>query len=248
MSGRFDGINVVVTGGARGMGEAHARGFAAEGANVLIADLNADAGSVLAAELGPAAAFTQLDVADESGWAAAVELVERRFGPVSVLVNNAGVLAPTAPLESVSLDDWQRVIATDLTGTFLGIRAAVPSLRRAGGGAIVNVSSIAGVEAVPLAAAYVASKYAVRGLTRAAALELGRDGIRVNAVLPGLVRTPMTEGVPEAATASVAISRLAEPSEVTRAVLFLASAEASYITGAEVVVDGGWLAGKALVG
>ena len=190
---RFDNRTVIVTGGARGMGASHARGFIAEGANVVIADVLEQEGRTLADELGDHAIFSGLDVTSDTSWAATVAAAEAAFGPVSVLVNNAGIVrfGPIAETEPAA---WRQVIDINLTGTYLGIRAIVPSMRRAGGGAIVNISSAAGMMAYPNNAAYVASKWGARGLTKAAAMELGRDNIRVNSIHPGPVRTPMTAG------------------------------------------------------
>jgi 3alpha(or 20beta)-hydroxysteroid dehydrogenase len=247
---RFDNRTVIVTGGARGMGASHARGFVAEGANVVIADVLEQEGRKLADELGDHAIFSRLDVTSDRDWAATVAAAEDAFGPVSVLVNNAGIVR-FGPIEQTEPAAWRQVIDINLTGTYLGIRAIVPSMRKAGSGAIVNISSAGGMMAYPFTAAYAASKWGVRGLTRTAALELGRDSIRVNSVHPGPIRTPMTAG-PEAAAAvaaeasHLAIARVAEPEEVTRLVLFVASDEASFSTGSEFVVDGGVLLGPAL--
>jgi 3alpha(or 20beta)-hydroxysteroid dehydrogenase len=249
MMKRFDNRTVIITGGARGMGASHARGFVAEGANVVIADVLEQEGRRLANELGAHAIFSRLDVTSDRDWAATVAAAERAFGPNSVLVNNAGIVrfGPIAETEPAA---WRQVIDINLTGTYLGIRAIVPSMRKAGGGAIVNISSAGGMMAYPFTGAYAASKWGVRGLTRTAALELGRDNIRVNSVHPGPIRTPMTAG-PDAAAAvaaeagHLAIARVAEPEEVTRLVLFVASDEASFSTGSEFVVDGGVLLGPA---
>jgi 3alpha(or 20beta)-hydroxysteroid dehydrogenase len=245
---RFDNRTVIVTGGARGMGASHARGFVAEGANVVIADVLEQEGRTLADELGAHAIFSRLDVTSDADWAATVAAAEDAFGPVSVLVNNAAIVrfGPIAETEPAA---WRQVIDINLTGTYLGIRAVAPSMRKAGSGAIVNISSAGGMMAYPNIAAYVASKWGVRGLTKTAALELGRDNIRVNSIHPGPVRTPMTAR-PDAAAAvaaearGLAIPRVAEPDELTRLVLFVASDEASFSTGSEFIADGGQLLGS----
>jgi 3alpha(or 20beta)-hydroxysteroid dehydrogenase len=251
--GRFDNRTVIVTGGARGMGETHVRGFVDEGASVLIADVLEQEGQALAKELGDKAVFVRLDVTKDAEWTAAVAAAEEAFGPVSVLVNNAGILR-IEKIEDTDPAAWRQVIDVNLTGQFLGIRAVVPSMRRAGGGAIVNISSVVGLMAKPMNAAYVASKWGLRGLTKAAALEHGSDNIRVNSIHPGVIRTPMSEGPnPDGAPGAVAvpvdsnaISRAAEPDEVTRMVLFVASEDAGFSTGSEFIVDGGMHLGPAL--
>src|SRR5712664_920964 len=224
---RFDNRTVIVTGGARGMGASFARGFVAEGANVVIADVLEQEGRTLADQLGDHAIFSRLDVTSDADWAATVAAAEDAFGPVSVLVNNAGIVRFGAIAETEPAA-WRHVIDINLTGTFLGIRAVVPSMRKAGGGAIVNISSTEGMRGNFGIGAYTASKWGARGLTKTAALELGRDNIRVNSTHPGPVRTPMTAG-PDAAAAvaaearRLAIARVAEPDEITRLVLFVAS-------------------------
>jgi len=249
--GRLGGTTATVTGGAGGIGEATVRLFAAEGANVLIADLDEERGRGLADELGPAAAFAPLDVADEEGWAGVARTALERFGSVEVLVNNAGG-APAGSIEEQPRPDYERAIAVNQTGAWLGIRTLAPHLRAAGGGAIVNVSSALGMIGAPGLAAYSAAKFAVRGITRSAALELAGDGIRVNSVHPGLIDTAETQGsgVAEAiaetgefARITVPMGRIGTAAEVAQLILFLASAESSYCTGGEYVVDGGMLAG-----
>ena len=244
---RFENRTVIVTGAARGMGGSHARGFVAEGANVVIADVVEQEGQSLADQLGDGAIFSRLDVTSEADWAATVTAAENAFGPVSVLVNNAGIVH-FAPIADTTLADWSRVIDINLTGTYLGIRALVSSMRKAGGGAIVNISSGAGMSGAFGLGAYVASKWGVRGLTKTAALELARDKIRVNSIHPGATRTTMAaqpdvEAVMAASVRGLAIPRIAEPEELTRLVLFVASDEASFSTGSEFIADGGALLG-----
>ncbi len=250
---RFDNQTVIVTGGARGMGGSHARGFVAEGANVVIADILEQEGQTLADELGEHAIFSRLDVTNDSNWAATVAAAEDAFGPVSVLINNAGIVR-FGLLEETEPAVWHQVMDVNLTGAYLGIRAVASSMRKAGGGAIVNISSGAGFTATHGLSAYVASKWGVRGLTKTAALELGRDNIRVNSVHPGAIRTPiLADHAPDAAAMAAtmagagvglsAIPRIAEPDEITRMVLFVASGEASFSTGSEFIADGGLLLG-----
>ncbi len=250
---RFDNRTVIVTGGARGMGASHARGFVAEGANVVIADVLEQEGQTLADELGDQAIFSRLDVTNEKDWAATVAAAEDAFGPVSVLVNNAGIVR-FGPIAETEPTAWRQVIDINLTGTYLGIRAVAPSMRKAGGGAIVNISSGAGFTATFGLAAYVASKWGLRGLTKTAALELGHDNIRVNSIHPGAIRTPiLADHAPDAAAMAAtmagagvglsAIPRIAEPAEITRLVLFVASDDASFSTGSEFIADGGLLLG-----
>jgi 3alpha(or 20beta)-hydroxysteroid dehydrogenase len=252
---QFQDHTVLVTGGAGGQGASHARAFHAEGAAVVIGDVDADAATALADELGDRALGLRLDVTDEGSWADAVRAAERTFGSLDVLVNNAGVQNPPATIEDTDPATWSRILAVNLTGTFLGVRAAAPALRRAGGGAIVNIASTMGLVGSAHYAPYVASKWAIRGLTRTAALELGRDGIRVTTVHPGVIATPFIHEPAAGADAAIAVfyspepfavPRLGDPADVTRLVLFLASPEASFVTGSEHVVDGGLLLGPAL--
>jgi len=251
---RFDKQTVLVTGGTGGQGASHVRAYHEEGANVVIAALSAEPGEELAAELGERALFVRLDVTDEDAWAATVTETERRFGPIAVLVNNAGVQNPAVPIEAIERRVWDRILEVNLTGTFLGIRAATPSLRRNGGGVIVNIASTMAHVGASLYAPYVASKWALRGLTRTAALELGRDGIRVNSIHPGVISTPLINepiaGQPPIADffspEPYAVPRMGTPADITALLLHLTSADASFITGSEFVADGGLLLGPAL--
>jgi 3alpha(or 20beta)-hydroxysteroid dehydrogenase len=230
------GTVAIVTGGARGMGESHVRALAAAGAKVIAADVLDAEGSALAAELGDRVDFVHLDVTSEADWQAAVAHAEERFGPVGVLVNNAGIVR-WGTIEAMDVADWHATIAINLTGVWLGMHTVIPSMRRAGGGSIVNISSTAGLQGYSNIGPYVASKWGVRGLTKTAALELGPDGIRVNSIHPGPIRTPMTAGIPSAALSSP-IPRIGEPSEVTAMLMFILT-QATYSTGHEFIVDGG---------
>jgi 3alpha(or 20beta)-hydroxysteroid dehydrogenase len=238
--GRLDGKVALISGGARGQGAAEARLFASEGARVVLADVLDEEGAKTAAEIGDAARFVHLDVTDEDQWQAAVAATEEAFGPVSVLVNNAGILHFSA-LDATKLDDFDRVVRVNVHGVFLGMKSVTPSMVRAGGGSIVNISSTAGLTGLPALGAYVASKWAVRGLSKTAAIDLGPKGIRVNSVHPGGIDTPMTAGMSDDAPfyKRLPVSRMGSPDEAARAVLFLASDESSYISGAELAVDGG---------
>ena len=245
MTGRLDGKRALITGAARGMGAAHARAFVAEGARVVLADVADDEGRALAAELGDVARYVHLDVTDAEGWTAAVRVAEEEFGGLDVLVNNAGVFL-RAPLEETTPETWHRILDINLTGPFLGMRAALGALTASGRGSIVNVSSTAGMEGYPGYHAYGASKWGLRGLTKSAALELASVGIRVNSLHPGGVATPLIEAFREITDADLegsTLTRLARPEEVTGLVVFLAGDESSYCTGAEFVVDGGITAG-----
>lgn len=249
--GKLDGRTALVSGGARGIGAAIAHGVVEEGGRVVIGDLLDVEGAELVTELGEERArFVHLDVTDPDQWRDAVAVAESAFGPVSVLVNNAGTMR-WGPLADMDPAVWHEVLGVNLTGVFLGMHAAIPSLRRAGGGAIVNVSSVSGLVGLPMQSAYTASKWGVRGLTKSAALELARDGIRVNSVHPGITRTPMTEvtnpamaAVRDQVLAVQPIPRMGEPEEVARLVVFLASEEASFSTGSEFVADGGAVTGE----
>ncbi|MEW2404150.1 SDR family oxidoreductase [Streptomyces sp. NPDC046862] len=239
--GRLSGQVAIVTGAAGGIGAAVARLLAAEGAAVAVTDILDAEAADLAAELGDRARSLHLDVSSEDGWRAAVDETERELGPVSVLVNNAGIME-WGTMEEQSLASFRRVIDVDLQGPWLGMRAVAPSLRRAGGGVIVNISSLAGLTAYAGIGSYVAGKWGLRGLTKVAALELASDRIRVCSVHPGAIRTPLTAGFDDSYTAGQPVPRFGEPEEVARMVLFIV-ADATFSTGSEFVLDGGVLAG-----
>ncbi|MFC8780854.1 SDR family NAD(P)-dependent oxidoreductase [Streptomyces nigra] len=255
--GRLDGRVVIVTGAARGQGEQEARLFRAEGAEVLLADVLDDRGEALAKELG--ARYTHLDVGEEEDWQAAVATAKAAYGHVDGLVNNAGILRFNA-LVDTPLEEFMEVVRVNQTGCFLGVRTVAPEL--ADGGTIVNTASYTGLTGMAGVGAYAASKHAVLGLTRVAALELASRGIRVNAICPGAVDTAMAnparldpDADPEQSARAldgfyrklVPLGRIGRPEEVARLALFLTSEDSSYITGQPFVIDGGWLAGVSVV-
>ncbi|MCC4723284.1 SDR family NAD(P)-dependent oxidoreductase [Salinicoccus sp. RF5] len=231
----------IITGGARGMGESHVRRFIEEGAKVVFTDINKSAGEALAEELGGNAVFVEHDVTDADGWKAVVDQAESAFGPVNVLVNNAGISMSKTIFEMTE-EEYRKIIDINQVSVFLGIKAVLPSMQKAEGGSIVNISSMNGI--VGGAPGYTDSKFAVRGLTKAAAIQLGGLGIRVNSVHPGVIETPMVsegdavEQIREFAK-QIPMKRTAQSEEVTNMVAFLASDEASYSTGSEFVIDGG---------
>jgi len=250
--GKLDGKVALVTGGARGQGEAEVRLFVDEGASVVFGDVLDDLGEALASELGERALYLNHDVRSEDRWTEVVDEAERRFGGVDVLINNAGVLHFGPPTHELSFDDYRRVVEINQFGTFLGMRAAIPAMLRRGGGSIVNISSTNGFRAYGGTIGYSASKFAIRGMTKTVALEYGAANIRVNSIHPGGIDTPMTRGAdlggitPEeqdALYANFAIPRPGRPDEVAKLALFLASDDSSYCTGAEFIIDGGTLAG-----
>lgn len=237
VAGRVAGKVALITGAARGMGAAHAKRLVAEGASVVLGDILDGEGAALAADLGSAARYIRLDVTKPDDWAAAVALCVGDFGRLDILVNNAGIFGGAAIVEH-PLDLWQRMIDINLTGVFLGIRAATTALVASGSGSIINISSVAGLRGAPGGSAYVASKFGVRGLTKAVAAELAPFGVRCNSVHPGIIDTPMAEGL-NTQGYDYPMGRMARADEVTNLVLYLASDEASYSTGSEFVVDGG---------
>ncbi|QGV80085.1 SDR family NAD(P)-dependent oxidoreductase [Streptomyces ficellus] len=248
--GKLDGRVVLITGAARGQGEQEARLFAEEGARVVLCDVLDEEGGALAAELGASRArYVHLDVGEEDDWARAVTAAKDAFGRIDGLVNNAGVLRFNE-LVSTPLEEFMGVVRVNQVGCFLGIRAVAPEIEAAGGGTIVNTASYTALTGMAYVGAYAATKHAVLGLTRVAAVELGGKGIRVNAVCPGAVDTPMSN--PEGADPAtldelyrrlVPLGRVGRPEEVAALALFLSCADSAYITGQPFVVDGGWLAG-----
>lgn len=247
--GRLDGKVAIITGAAQGMGEAHAKAFVAEGAKVVITDVNAEGGEALAASLGDNAIFVQHDVAKAYDWKKVVETAESKFGPVNVLVNNAGIIGTIAPTAEFSEADYQKVYEVNQLGTYLGMKAVLPGMAQAGGGSIVNISSIAGMIACVGSPnlAYVASKFAVRGMSKQVAIEYGPKGIRCNSIHPGYIRTPMMAAATDeeggGALAMIPLNRLGEPREVSNLAVFLASDESSFISGQEHVIDGAMTSG-----
>jgi len=245
---RLAGKVAVITGAAQGMGASHARRFVAEGAKVILSDLNESGGARLAAELGANALFVKQDVTRKAEWSTLVQRGEERFGPINVLVNNAGIIGTLASTVDLSEDDYQRVCAVNQTAVFLGMQAVIPSMLENGGGSIVNISSVAGMVAIYGSPnlAYVASKFAVRGMSKQVAVEYGDRNIRVNSVHPGYIKTPMMAAATDEnggeAVKQIPLRRMAESSEVSNLVIFLASEESSFITGAEHVIDGGMTA------
>jgi 3alpha(or 20beta)-hydroxysteroid dehydrogenase len=239
--GRVTGKAALISGAARGMGAAHARALLAEGAKVVVGDILDDEGQALADELGDAARFVHLDVTHPDQWKGAVATTVDTFGHLNVLVNNAGT-ANGNLLQHFELAKWRRTIDVNLTGTFLGMQAAVEPMMAAGCGSIINISSIEGQRGSPGLYGYVASKFGVTGLAKAAAIELAPHNIRVNSVHPGLIRTHMTAGIPDGFV-QIPLGRVGTPGEVSACILYLASDESSYSTGAEFVIDGGVTAG-----
>jgi 3alpha(or 20beta)-hydroxysteroid dehydrogenase len=246
--GRVAGKVALITGAARGMGAAHARALAREGATVAIADIATEAGERLAAELrgdDGGASYHDHDVTDAGAWLKLVAEVERAHGPIDVLVNNAGVQVRSAGIEADD-EEWAKVTAVNQRGVFLGMRAVIPGMVRHGGGSIINVASVAALVGLPGSIPYQASKAAVLGLTRGGAVSYGPDNVRVNAICPGLVVTAMTESASPAAVealkAQIPLRRDGRPEEVSAVVVFLASDESSYITGVALPIDGGFVA------
>lgn len=250
---QLEGKVALVSGAARGLGASIGRLLHAQGAQVMLADVRDEEGRALAAALGAGAHYVHLDVASEGEWAAAVAATRERCGALQVLINNAGIYRTHATLE-VSAAQYLEIVRINQLGVFLGMRACIPHMRSSGGGSIVNIASTAGIEGVPLALAYTASKHAVVGMTKAAALEFGADKIRVNVVCPGAMLTPLLaesyhvslKELGAAPFANAPLGRMADPGEIAPTVAFLASDASSYTTGSEFVVDGGLTAGVPL--
>jgi len=247
--GRLDGKVALITGGARGMGKSHVRHFVAEGARVVFGDVLDDKGAYVAAGLGDQSCrYIHHDVTSEADWADAVGLATETFGGLDVLVNNAGILT-FAPIADMALADFRRILEVNALGCWLGMKTVIDPMTKAGGGSIINVSSIEGFTGAAGLSAYSASKFAIRGMTKAAAQELGQFGIRVNSVHPGGVLTRMVMDQANAGRdgerflGNLPLGRFAEPAEISRLVAYLASDESSYSTGSEFVADGGILSG-----
>jgi 3alpha(or 20beta)-hydroxysteroid dehydrogenase len=249
VNGRLDGKLAIVTGGARGIGEAITRRFAAEGARVIIADLREDLAAALVNEFGESLRFVEADVTQEAAWDTLIGAADM-WGGLDILVNNAGgALGPRRMIDG-DLDHHRAVVDLNLNSAWLGMRAAIRAMKARGGGSIVNISSIDGLVGMDTLSSYSAAKFGVTGLTRSVALEVGKDNIRVNAVHPGFIATPLLLAAPperlkeyELAVAPQPIARLGRPDEIAGAVVFFASDDASFCTGASLLVDGGRLAG-----
>ncbi|MEU8796990.1 glucose 1-dehydrogenase [Spirillospora sp. NPDC048819] len=249
--GQLDGKVALITGGARGMGKSHVRRFLDEGAKVVFGDVLEDEGAKLAADLGDDARFIRMDVSREDDWHNAVETATSTFGALHILVNNAGIIRHKT-IEEMSVDEFRQILDVNLIGQWLGVKSVTAAMREAGGGSIVNVSSTEGFIGASGLAAYSASKFGIRGLTKAAARELGKYGIRVNSIHPGGVLTPLslqddvvsaTADSADAFLKALPLGRMGKSKEVSGLVVYLASDDSSYCTGSEVLVDGGMLTG-----
>lgn len=249
MAGRLAGKVALISGAARGQGGAEARLFVKEGAKVVLGDILVEAGQKVAADInaqGGQATFVKLDVTQEADWQQAVDTTVRTYGKLDLLVNNAGIFR-TEGVEATSLKLWNQVIAVNQTGVWLGMKYAIPAMRQAGGGSIVNISSGAGIIGTGFATAYHGTKGAVRILTKTAAIEYAKEGIRINSIHPGFVDTEMvrgtlSQGAIQSGIQATPLGRIGTAQDIAYAVLYLASDESSYVTGAELVIDGGYTA------
>ena len=247
---RLEGKVALISGGARGMGATEAKMFAREGAKVVIGDVLEEEGRQTEAEInetGGECLFVKLDVTSEAEWQMAVATAVARFGKLDILVNNAGIFRGNR-VEDTTSEEWDQVMDINAKGVFLGTKHSIPEMRKAGGGSIVNISSVAGLVGNPYSSAYNASKGAVRLLTKSTAIQHAKDGIRANSIHPGVIVTPMTQDVVndpsfrEFRLAANPISRLGQPADIAYGALYLASDESSFVTGSELVIDGGWTA------
>jgi 2,5-dichloro-2,5-cyclohexadiene-1,4-diol dehydrogenase 2 len=248
MAGRLTGKVALISGGASGIGAAHVRVFAMEGAKVVAGDVQESQGKAVVEEVNKSdkeAVFVRLDVSREADWADAVQTAVSRFGKLTSLINNAGVYWPQG-VETETVENWNKMISVNQSGVWFGMKAAIPAMRNAGGGSIVNISSLYGLIGSPGSIAYHATKGAVRLMTKAAALEYVKQGIRVNSIHPGMINTPilgnLTQEGDAAIRAAIPMGRMGKPEEIAYGSLYLCSDEAAYVTGTELVIDGGWLA------
>ena len=240
--GRLDGLVAVVTGAARGQGEAEARLFAQEGAKVVLTDIRTEQGAQVAADIGEAARFVAQDVASAEGWAEVVRSTLEAFGRIDILINNAAIVRALR-LEDTEPELYERLYRVNQLGVYLGMRAVIEPMKAAGGGSIINIASVAGLNGTGSLFAYASTKWAVRGMSKAAAFELARYKIRVNTICPGVIDTPMNDGnserMMEVLLKTTPMRRMGEPREIAEAAVYLASPSASFVTGADLVVDGG---------
>jgi 3alpha(or 20beta)-hydroxysteroid dehydrogenase len=246
--GKLNGKVAIITGAAQGMGASHVKLFVNEGAKVVLTDIQEDAGKALAAELGENALFVRHDVTNFEDWENVIKTTEEKFGPVNILINNAGTSGPTLSVEELDSDVYKKIVDINQTSVFYGLKAVVPSMKKTKDGSIINISSVAGLAGAPKALPYITSKFAVRGMTKAAAADLAEYGITVNSVHPGVIETPMVidygktedgKAYLENTKQGIPLNRFAQVEEVSKMLVFLASDDAKYSTGSEFVIDGG---------